>query len=759
MRPFAVLTTSIVVYILVLSACHSEAEVGGMAEGSPPVVSMRALSCTVDREEASLRCQAPAGAPGTMILGGQGINVGLRSSNVTYDGGTDILSADVTVENFSSLPLATLDGTTQAGGVSVFFVSGPSGPLGETVDLPNADGEALFTASAQPYFFYNQLLPVQGITSAKSWQFKMNGTASFTFSVLVAANTPAAGAVARWSIEPGFTKSNWVGVTGWGADGVALFGNRGEVVYREDGAWSSTQDPAGLQAGTFSAGSANDLVTYLAADSRIRWWDGIGWRSIEAMSGGPGATTSVLGVVALGPRDLVAFGYALWRFDGTEWSVDTLPTGVTYLAAATAVGGDLLTFTNAGRVWRYRAGAWTQIGPAGGSGQTSNNHMIVAVSENELWTFARSSSFIRHWNGTSWSTPTHPGVPSPYYTLGAVAFSATDAWLATNSSIGEGRLWHWDGVAWTVARSSTNFYSGVWGPNADEVFLSGSVGLAEVRNGAGVWSSFSPAGISGSRGVRVVTDSLVYVSNEGKILKFDGTSWSIAASGTPTVSSLWASGPNDVWGVRSDARLWRFNGTTWSAGFPSMIGSAVAVGGSGPADIWAVGNTGGISRFNGSTWTERTESGVLTTGALNGVWAASPTFALAVGNAGTILRWNGTAWAAQTSGTANALRGVWGTSASDAWAVGDAGTILHWDGAAWSPVTSGTANALNGVWGGAADEVYAVGAARTVLIWNGTAWKPMAHHSSSSGTIFRAVSGVPGGRVFIAGDQLLRGTR
>ncbi|MGH7531790.1 MAG: hypothetical protein ACREL4_00750, partial [Gemmatimonadales bacterium] len=149
----------------------------------PPHLS-RLMTCTGRRTDLTLSCAEPEAASGTVTIGSQGVIVALRSSGVSYDTSTDILQATVTVQNLSILPLNTPDGTTLGGGLDVFFVSGPSGPLGQVVGLPNDDGTGTYTDLNQPFFRYGQILAPQAISSGKLWQFHLNGVASFTFSVL-----------------------------------------------------------------------------------------------------------------------------------------------------------------------------------------------------------------------------------------------------------------------------------------------------------------------------------------------------------------------------------------------------------------------------------------------------------------------------------------------------------------------------------------------------------------------------------------------
>ncbi|MFW6201364.1 MAG: Ig-like domain-containing protein, partial [Gemmatimonadota bacterium] len=157
---------------------------GGDVDATAAVVSCEAdvaagtLACAPAADEASdsaveaasdAAAEPDATAPrplaGDLILGGQGTYIELASSNVGHDAGTNIFSADVTVENLIGQALATEDGETgHADGVRVFFHTGPivtstDDGAGGTASVENADGTATFTnGDGQPYFQYGGAL-------------------------------------------------------------------------------------------------------------------------------------------------------------------------------------------------------------------------------------------------------------------------------------------------------------------------------------------------------------------------------------------------------------------------------------------------------------------------------------------------------------------------------------------------------------------------------------------------------------------------
>jgi hypothetical protein len=161
--------------------------------------SVATLYCTATPRAGVLSCQQkePAGAPGPSraVLGQS--QVKLRSSNVHYDSTTAIFGFDVTLQNLLSEPIGTPDGTT-ATGSKVFFDIGPivtsyvSPSDTGSVSVNNADGNASFTRSQQPYYLYPEILATDQTSAGKHWELRMPLTVnSFSFVVKVFTSRPS----------------------------------------------------------------------------------------------------------------------------------------------------------------------------------------------------------------------------------------------------------------------------------------------------------------------------------------------------------------------------------------------------------------------------------------------------------------------------------------------------------------------------------------------------------------------------------------
>jgi hypothetical protein len=157
---------------IVLAACS---ENGGGITAPPATVpatppnTIATIACTADVRAGTVKCHdAASGLRADRILGGQGVNVQIQSSNVSYNAADSIFSADVTLKNLLPQRMGS-DGSTVTG-VKVFFHSGPNVTSGSGLaEVHNADGIDTFTGTGQPYFLYAGGLAPDSTTPARRW--------------------------------------------------------------------------------------------------------------------------------------------------------------------------------------------------------------------------------------------------------------------------------------------------------------------------------------------------------------------------------------------------------------------------------------------------------------------------------------------------------------------------------------------------------------------------------------------------------------
>lgn len=180
--------------VLVLSACSDGPSAGPTEPVLPaptPAQDVQAVRCEADVGAETVVCDPYAGPSASgaprAILGGQGVNVRVTSSNVQYDSVTRVFGMDVTVQNLLVQKMGTADGTTVSG-VTVFFQSGPNvtGAALGTAEVRNAQYGIFTSGAPQPYFHWNEVLALNAVSTAKRWEFDVSSAATrFQFVVLV----------------------------------------------------------------------------------------------------------------------------------------------------------------------------------------------------------------------------------------------------------------------------------------------------------------------------------------------------------------------------------------------------------------------------------------------------------------------------------------------------------------------------------------------------------------------------------------------
>lgn len=178
--------------LLLLSACTDRIAGPEPVAPAPPPPALQALQCTADVRGRAMSCAEPAPALGQAlgsIIGGQGTNVRLTSTNVSYDEAAQVFRMTVTIQNLRAEEwLGTYDGVNVAG-MRIFFHAGPNVIAGTgEVSLKNYDGAQIFLAPEEPFFNYATMLPPQAVTAPREWRFDVpTGVEKFAFTVYLEA--------------------------------------------------------------------------------------------------------------------------------------------------------------------------------------------------------------------------------------------------------------------------------------------------------------------------------------------------------------------------------------------------------------------------------------------------------------------------------------------------------------------------------------------------------------------------------------------
>jgi hypothetical protein len=346
---------------------------------------------------------------------------------------------------------------------------------------------------------------------------------------------------------------------------------------------------------------------------------GPAWRGVSTPNQGP-TYNSLSSISALSASDIWAAGtyideYGQYhtlteRWNGSVWSVvpspdvtnyDTFLRGVSAISTndVWAVGGyrDLVSSVTSTFIIHWNGSSWSIV-PSPNPGSISTYLVgVSARAANDAWAVGdyfdgiTTYNLILHWDGTGWTQATTPNPGVNYQTLYSVtSVSATDAW-AVGSYYGPfGSLTqtlHWDGSAWTVVGS----------PNlGEDINLLGVDAISATEAWAVGWY------YDGS-------------TEHTLTIRWNGSSWSIVFS--PDVvdgqdnylTSVTMISPNDIWAVGNywdlDGNIKTFSehwdGTQWSLVTTLSPGDSYdflyGVVGVSPDNAWSVGSTS----FNGVT--------------------------------------------------------------------------------------------------------------------------------------------------------------
>jgi len=199
---------------------------------TPPSPEPQRYDCVAAVRERTVSCGHAPSAVRATIVGSQNVNVRVASTNVSFDAGTGIFSADVALTNLSTQAMGTADGVNaDPAGIRIFFHTGPVTTAGSgAVTVANADGHATFTAADQPYFRYAGILAAGAATDARTWKWKVDpGVEHFAFTLYVDTRLPPVLVITEIMAHPGTadeTAGEWFEVYNGGLGPLDLKGWR-----------------------------------------------------------------------------------------------------------------------------------------------------------------------------------------------------------------------------------------------------------------------------------------------------------------------------------------------------------------------------------------------------------------------------------------------------------------------------------------------------------------------------------------------------
>lgn len=186
--------------------------------------------------------------------------------------------------------------------------------------------------------------------------------------------------------------------------------------------------------------------------------------------------------------------------------------------------------------------------------------------------------------------------------------------------------------------------------------------------------------------------------------------------GANELSSVWGSGPRDIFAVGEAGTVLHFDGE-WRGQVDLASEVLMDVWGSGSSDVYAIGRTGELLHYDGTRWSAVSNVPI---GNLDAIWGSGPSDIWAVGAEGHAIHWNGKAWTASSIGT-ESLGAVWGTAPDNVYASAEGG-LWHYDGRVWNQTTTHSSRGP-GVLGGSGPENVLYGLGGIIDRWDGKSWK------------------------------------
>jgi photosystem II stability/assembly factor-like uncharacterized protein len=622
-----------------------------------------------------------------------------------------------------------------------------------SVTANNPNGTTNLTGTPRPYWDFDDLT-VTRRSSTKLWRFNNPGGVSFTFRIVVYANT------FTFTSADGnaFRASSFVNAsTGWAV------GGGGKLFKTTDG--GATWTPQ-------NTGTGEDLKDVSFISPSLGWAVGNTGTLIATSDGG--LTWRHLRVTYTDPT----FGPT--TFFGALF-------GVKFLTAAKgfAVGEDQMIFctTDGGNTWSLKS-----------SSDTGGTLFDICFANSSTgWAVGDQATIMKtNDGGNTWFKQTIPvserfsgsdtsnilqAVASP--DGNRVCAVGIGGWVVVSSN---------GGATWTRRNKSPSvtpsLLNSVYFPTASIGWAAGQSGaLIKTTDGGTTWSLVSPFpvgshlfGVTGLPGnsnlLWIAADSgiLVYTTNGGTTWlrpgDLAGGRWAVATS---NVNALWFVDNQHGWAAGDKGMMLRTTdgGASWRVPSGSLVGSDYRdVHFINANEGWAVGTGGRIlhTTNGGQNWVDQDWFGqeLEVPPALNGVRFLDALNGWIVGGSSTILKTTdgGENWEAVPPPVSGGFNKIHWLDANRGWIIGSSGIVLATTdgGLNWDQTFSGTTRSLNGidvVAGPTGVSGWIVGDQHTLLhSTDGFDWQPVDLSSFGSLVKLSGVDFLPDGKLgWVVGDS------
>lgn len=550
---------------------------------------------------------------------------------------------------------------------------------------------------------------------------------------------------------------------GWAA-GFDSARTSGGIAHWDGTSWTNVTVPVAFYNGIGGSGP-NDIWADDDGGDTMLHWNGATWTaySITALTGSSWMNdVKCLKGDSTNCRAAGSAGLMLrWNAGTNAWVVENVGTTATIQWISYVSANELFAVGTGGTVLHYLNGTWTNsvVGSA-----TTKWQGVAMNSATDGWIVGGdpgdngNNAVMRHWNGSTWSAVTLPGIPANYELQNVNCLNANYCWAGGGLTTTEVVILKWDGTSWTVWLENEG--AGQTGVQTSPVISTYRVKAMWSDTTTHAWAVASNKGFNEYKASYPTTATWTSPALDSGAAStvWNNVSWDVTQPLSTNITiatrtsadgvawSAWSGEYSDLGGTdiaSPPARYLQYRATFTSGNQVStasldevrFIRSALTpeplydIAGASATDVWSVGDAGVIAHFNGSVWTLVTSP---TAATLRGVDVWSASLAFAVGAGGKILKYDGTSWTLDASPTFEDLYDVDFVSATEAWAVGTSGTILKWNGSVWTAVASGTTAGLKSVSMISSSSGFAVGAGGVIRRYNGTNWTTLTVTSPTS---------------------------
>jgi hypothetical protein len=402
---------------------------------------------------------------------------------------------------------------------------------------------------------------------------------------------------------------------------------------------------------------------------------------------------SLRSLLGLATRSVWAVGDSATclEFNGTDWIPRTgiPPASGSLLGVAGQQNSPLWTASNLGELWRFDGTSWRSQDVPSSSGQqgiwrdtsgytvsVGNDGVVLQSSNPETQAFQQIGTIetLRD----LWRDPSRPE---------EVQWAVGDGGTILSRSGGS------EGKQWVVETPKPTRYGlrRIWGPSAQSLWAVGD-GATLLRRVGTHWEPLSTEGLDGESLVGISGQpggSIWIAGSRGSILRCDTgpaprcTTHSVSGE----LTDIWAASDSAVWAVGIKGRVLHFDGTRWEQQKSNTENDLLSIWGRSEREIWAVGGDGTVLAYDGTSWEHIFKGPPVYLRTVRGIDRAQGSGARPEsdkrvwisGDAGVLMSWDGESWQTLQTGSTGALYGILPSIKGDGtealWIAGDGGRI------------------------------------------------------------------------------------